>query len=109
MNEHNPKMITVFLFITVVVLCGVLFVFKACSFLHSCSTFILKRWRNQCSKWKHVKGKILLGEIDSCGLLVVKAGNVSVITVKVQERFLNALLQDTMTALLLLKNSFHAF
>lgn len=106
---NDSKMIIVFLFITVVVFCAVLFIFKFGDFLHSCTFFILKRWRNRCSKWKHVKGKILLREVESCRLIMVKAGEISVITVKLQEGFLNSLLQDSMTALILWKSNFKEF
>lgn len=108
-NQKDPQMIIAFLFLTVVVLCAVLFVFKIGDFLHLTSTFLLKKWKNKCSKWQHFKSKVLLREIDSCRLLVVKAGEISVITMKLRQGFLNALLQDLVAALLLLKENFNTF
>lgn len=108
-KQKDPKMIIVFLFITVVLFCAVLFLFKIGDFLYCSSSFILKRWRNQCSKWQHFKGKVLLREIDSCRLLMVKAGEISVVTAKLQQGFLNALLQDSITAFLIWKNKFNTF
>lgn len=108
-QENDFKMILVFSFMIVVIFCALLFLFKIGSFLHSSSKFILERWKKRCSRWQSFEGKVLLREIDSCRLLMLKAGDISVITIKLQQGFLNALLQDSATTLLLWKNKFDVF
>jgi len=108
-KENDPKLIIVFLFIIVGIFLAVLFLFRIGGFIYSSSILILKRWRNQCSIWQHFKGKILVREIDCCRLLTIKAGEISVVTRKLQQGFLNALLQDSITFFLIWKNKMNAF
>lgn len=102
-RKHNLLLLTIVAMCTLLSLIFGFLMFNIGSMLYEISSVILKKWNNNSTECYGREGKLLQKSVTALRLLYAKAGSVSVINKKLLQGYSDALLQDTFTLLLLIK------
>lgn len=84
---------------------GALLMFEIGCYYHTTSRKILVRWKKHARKLHASRRLELEKTVWSCREISVKPAGISVVTVRLMEGYFDALLQNTLTVILLLKKS----
>lgn len=106
-KQGSYKLFFTFSGLTMATFCAVRFIFLIGDFLQRTSQLILKRWEIRCMEERSFKAKLLIREVKCSRLLMSKAGKISMISKSLEESYLNAVLQDSMTLLLICSSYWH--
>lgn len=103
-DNQSSIVSAVFIVIILICFCFGILVFKLGCLLNEESKAILRNFQVETKLWNGFRGKQLQKTVKALQFLYVKAGSISAITVSLKQGYFDALLQDSISLLLLVKD-----